>query len=155
MKKEFWITILVIGIIILGIICAVLFEQMKKATHSATSNTEMKNEITNIEQNDNSNNEINEEDELQNSIMQNEIVENNIQEEQTNTTQEKPKTEEDKAIQIVKQDYNTTSNVEFSIEGTDANGNKIVTIRDPQTTQALAFYFVNITNGTFTKKEIN
>lgn len=155
MKKEIWITILIIGIIILGIICTVVFDQMKKATHSSTLDTEIKNEITNIEQNNDIKN--NQENELQNDIMENGTVESNIQTEQTNTntTQEKPKTEEDKAIQIVKQDYNTTSDVEFSIEGTDANGNKIVTIRDPQTTQALAFYFVNTTNGTFTKKEMN
>lgn len=154
MKKEILITILIIGIIILGIICTVVFDQMKKATHSSTLDTEMKNEITN-QNNDIKNNKVNEESELQNGIMENETVEDNTQTEQTNTTQEKPKTEEDKAIQIVKQDYNTTSNVEISIEGTDANGNKIVTIRDPQTTQALAFYFVNTTNGTFTKKEMN
>ena len=55
----------------------------------------------------------------------------------------------------MKKDYGTSTNVKFSIEGMDDNGRQVVVVRNIQTTEALAFYFVNVSDNTFTKKEMN
>ena len=62
---------------------------------------------------------------------------------------------QEKAIDIAKKDFGENSNAQFSVEGIDGNGNYIVTVRNAKTTEALAFYTVNVANQTFTKKEMN
>ena len=69
--------------------------------------------------------------------------------------EESPKTAEEKAIDIAKKDFGTNSNATFSVEGIDGNGNYIVAVRNSGTTEALAFYNVNVTSQTFTKREMN
>lgn len=154
MKKVTWI-IIIFAIILAGIICAVVYDQAKKAVPSTTVDT---NNINNMQENDNLTNKI-DNNETQNEVVQNEIIENeitsNTQEGENKVPENNSKTEEEKAIQIVKKDYKQSENVEFSSEGTDSEGNRIVVVRDPETTQALAFYYVNISNSTFTKKEMN
>lgn len=154
MKKVTWIIIIAI-IIVAGIICAVVYEQAKKVPGSTILDT---NNINEIQEDDGLMNKVNG-NETENNIMQNELVENgivqNTQSSGNQTSQEEPKNDKEKAIQIVKKDYGIAGNIEFSSEGTDANGNQIVVVRDGETTAALAFYFVNTSNGTFTKKEMN
>lgn len=154
MKKVTWIIVITL-IILAGIICAVVYDQAKKAVPSTTVDT---NNINNMQENDNLTNKV-DNNETQNEVVQNEIIENeitsNTQEGENKTPENNSKTEEEKAIQIVKKDYKQSENVEFSSEGTDSEGNRIIVVRDPETTQALAFYYVNISNSTFTKKEMN
>lgn len=154
MKKVIWIIIIFI-IVLAGIICAVVYDQAKKAVPSSTLET---NNINNVQEEDSLNNKIYD-NILQNQVVQNEIIENettsNTQQGENQTSENEPKTEEEKAIKIVKEDYKQSDNVEFSMEGIDSEGNKIVVIRNPETTAALAFYFVNVSNNTFTKKEMN
>lgn len=86
----------------------------------------------------------------------NEVVENNIENTiSSETFEEEPETAEEKAINIVKKDWKEDDKAQFSVEGIDGNGNYIVTVRDNKTTEALAFYNVNIKSETFTKKEMN
>lgn len=154
MKKITWIIIISI-IILAGIICAVVYDKVKKPELSNTVDT---NYINNMQENDNLTNKV-DENISQNEVVTNEIVENeimsNTQEGENKVPENDSKTEEEKAIQIVKEDYKQLGNVEFSAEGTDSEGNKIVVVRDPETTAALVFYFVNTSNSTFTKKEMN
>ncbi len=154
MKKVTWI-IIIFAIILAGIICAVVYDQAKKAVPSTNLDT---NNIRNMQENDNLTNKV-DNNETQNEVVQNEIIENeitsNTQEGENKAPENNSKTEEEKAIQIVKRDYKQSENVEFSSEGTDSEGNRIIVVRDPETTQALAFYYVNISNSTFTKKEMN
>lgn len=155
MKKVTWIIIIAI-IILAGIICAVVYDQAKKAVPG--SKILDPSNINEIQEDDGLMNKVNG-NETENNIMQNELVENeivqNTQSSGNQTSQEEPKNDKEKAIQIVKKDYGIAGNIEFSSEGTDANGNQIVVVRDGDTTAALAFYFVNTSNGTFTKKEMN
>ena len=65
---------------------------------------------------------------------------------------EEPKTEKEKAKEIVKKDWGNGSNYEISIDGINQNGSYIVTVRNSNTTEALAYYIVNVKDGTFTKK---
>lgn len=91
------------------------------------------------------------------------VVENNEVNTETNSEESKNtevieggvKSAEDKSIEIVKNDWKGSKDVDIGIDGINADGNMIVTVRDKNTTQALAFYTVNISNGTFTKKEMN
>lgn len=74
------------------------------------------------------------------------------------TFEEEPKTEQDKAIDIVKTDWTgngNSQNVKFTADGMDANGRYIISVRDKDTTEALAFYTVNVSDKTFTKREMN
>lgn len=119
-----------------------------------------------IKENNNTNNEIVENNkvnktatnEVVNEIINentNEIVENKIENTiSSETLEESPKTAKEKAIDIVKKDWGNVSNVNFSVQGMDGNGNYIIVVSDTNTV-ALAFYSVNISNETFTKREMN
>ena len=109
-----------------------------------------------IKQNEIVNNVVNEVKE--NTIIENKIentIENkveNTQKQNTETFTEKPKTQEEKAILMVKKDYGDRNNIEFSVEGMDGKGRQIVVVRNSNTTEALAFYFVDVDNNTFDKQ---
>ena len=60
-----------------------------------------------------------------------------------------------KAINIVKKDWGEDSNVKIAIDGINDNGSYIVTVRNVNTTEALAFYTVDVSNQTFNKREMN
>ena len=85
----------------------------------------------------------------------NEVVENKIENTiSSETLEESPKTAKEKAIDIVKKDWGKDSSVNFSVQGMDGNGNYIVVVSDSNTV-TLAFYSVNVSNETFTKREMN
>lgn len=146
MDKKILITLIIL-ILIAGVICGIILSNKNNNNISTNTEKQEENIITN-EEIKNITNEI-KENEIENDVIE------NTQVEPTQTQKEEPKTDKEKAIQIVKKDYKASSNVEYSVEGTDENGNQIVIVRDPETTQALAFYFVNTSNNTFTKKEMN
>ena len=56
--------------------------------------------------------------------------------------------DEDKAIEMAKKEYGTTNGVYFRIEQIQSNGVYIVSVRDNETTRDLAWYTVNVINGT-------
>lgn len=150
MNKKILI-ILITLIIIIGIICGIAFS--KNTTKNATTNTQKQEEntITNEE----TNNNVNEIEE--NAVNENNVIENNVSENTQATThpeepQETPKTDDEKAIEIVKKDYGARENIKFTVEGIDSNGKIVVVVSDINTTAAIAFYHVDISNGTFTKE---
>ena len=151
MKKS-TIGLIVILLMIIAIAIFVFVGNKKENTTNTTNATPV-NEEENIVQNEQIN-EVNEimSNEIENQVENETITENTVSSE---TFEESPKTAKEKAVDMVKKDWGQTNSVEFSVEGIDANGNYIVTIRDSQTTQALAFYTVNVNSGTFTKKEMN
>ena len=147
MKKGILI-ITIIVIIVIGIIFGVSMSKNEKQNIQTSNNVIKQNEITNTEVS----NQVNE---IEENATQNIIDENTTNEVNTETFEEEPKTEQEKAISIVKKDYGTNANVKFNIEGIDEKGRQIVVVRNMQTTEALAFYFVNVSDSTFTKKEMN
>lgn len=151
MKKEIWI-IAIIVIVIVGIITRIAINNMQKNSNINTNaNEEKQNKIVNeidLETNTIEENIIENVQEVQN-------VEQNTSITSTEIFTEEPKTEEEKAISIVTKDYGSSQNVKIGIEGMDETGRQIVVVRNAQTTQAIAFYFVNVSDGTFTKKEMN
>lgn len=152
MKKTTLIIIIVI-ILMLLVIGVFAFTGNKKNENEQASNGAITNEIQNEQTNqvnEIENNEI--ENKIENEAVENKAVENKTS---TETFEESPKTAQEKAITIVKKDWKGNNNTEFSVEGMDANGNYIVTVRNSKTTEALAFYTVNVSNGTFTKEVMN
>ena len=149
--KKWLITIILILMIVA--ICSFVF------TGNKTKNNG-KNEIDNLEQNVILNEIVNE-NTIDENIVTDENEDNNeeaIQNTQTEsreTLEEAPATAEQKAINIVKKDWKDSNNVSIDIQGMDENGSYVVVVRNSKTTEALAFYNVNISNGTFTKKELN
>ena len=138
MKRKTSIIIIIILVIMLIAIGIFMFGEMNKGNSSKPTST----------------NTLNDE---KNEIENNTTIENTIENTTTSTEtfEETPKTAEEKAISIVKKDWGEDKNVDIAIDGMDSNGNYIVAVRDSSTTEAKAFYTVNTSSGTFTKREMN
>lgn len=151
MKRKTSIIIIIILVIMLIAIGIFMFGEINKGNSSKPTSTntlkEEKNEIVNQIANEITENV------LKNEIENNTTIENTTT--PTETFEEAPKTAEEKAISIVKKDWGEDKNVDIAIDGMDSNGNYIVAVRDSSTTEAKAFYTVNTSSGTFTKREMN
>lgn len=55
---------------------------------------------------------------------------------------------EEKALELAKKEYGTDDGVYFNCEQTESNNVYIVSVRDSETTKALAWYTVDVKNGT-------
>jgi uncharacterized protein YxeA len=144
MSKKIWIIIIIV--IILGIICGITLNK-KDVETTNTPNIIKENELKNEEIiNNEENNVIENEENIE--VTESDLTTNTS----TESFTENPKTAEEKAIEIVKKDYGTEENTSFAVEGMDQSGRYIVAVRNSDTTEALAFYFVDMSNGTFTKK---
>lgn len=150
MEKKTWILIIVI--ILFGIVGGIILNKNdenidKNINYNFENKEELNQEATNLITN------------IVDDETVNEIKDNINNEEKTNTSTEifteSPKTADEKAIAIAKKDYGDKQGIKFGIEGMDEKGRYIVTVRNSETTEALAFYFVNVDNSTFTKKEMN
>lgn len=148
---------IIIAIILIVIICICIFTSRENIENTnneniSTNETEINNEVVNEQQNEVVENEIvNKEENTQIEEKEENIVENTTR---TETFEESPATAEKKAIDIVKKDWGNDSNVNFSMQGMDENGNYIVVVTNSDTV-SLAFYTVNVSNKTFTKREMN
>lgn len=144
MKKSGLIILVIIGIIALGIVLGFVGEpeDTQNIYKNSTQNVNNKeNAIANTE---------NENKQAQN--IEN-VEENNVTE---TTVEEQPKTESDKALDIVKLDWGANlDNVTINVDDKISDGIYMVSVRERNTTKALAFYTVNVTDKTFTKKEMN
>lgn len=159
MKKRNIIVILVILIMIIAI-CFFAFTGNNKKSKENTQTSA----TINLTQNETIIENIVEEEENTQNMQENQdntVVEENKQiENKTNNTtsevlEDTPATSEEKAINIVKKDCKDETNIEITVEGMNENGDYIVVVRNAETTEAKAFYSVNITSQTFTKKEMN
>lgn len=155
MNKKIYISLIVILIIIIigGLI--ILFTRDNETTNAHLNATE--NIQSNIENNQNENKNLENQNEIQTNTQENTTMQNTQgnASNSSETFEETPKTEEEKAIAIVKQDYGENQNVKFTLEGMDANSRYIIAVRNKNTTEALAFYTVNVSDNTFTKREMN
>lgn len=141
--------IAVVIIIVVGVVVGIILSDRNKPTLQVNNvdKNEAINIITQIDE---------EKQNFINSLDENSLEgkNENIQEEVTTITEtftETPKTEQEKAILMVKKDYGESSNIEFSIEGIDGKGRQIVAVRRADTTELIVFYFVDVANNTFDK----
>ena len=143
--------IFIILLIVVGIIIGIIFP--KKTKTNIVENNTVVNEVKNDKVNE-IKNEVKEKNETENTEVENTIENTAIEntETKTETFTEKPKTEEEKAIAIVKKDYGESDGIGFSIQGMDQKGRQIVVVS--RGTSTLAFYKVNVSDGTFDKQII-
>lgn len=150
-KKILYISI-AIALAIGVILAIILINKPKKENVKPTSSNLVKNEIRN---------QISNENEMDNSIVENNVIEENkvqeeiIVDEQQEVQIDKIEKEEDnkqKAINIAKKDWGEDKTVYFTFEQIDDNGNYIVYVRESNTTRDICWYTIDINNETFTKE---
>lgn len=155
MNKKIYITMIILLVIIIVGGLIILLTGQTTPTNANTNDTE-NIQINNENRQDENNNVMN--NEIENTESENTQTQNTQQAGSSNsseTFEQAPKTEEEKVTAIVKKDYGENKNVKFTVEGMDANGAYIVAVRDISTTEALVFYTVKVSDGTFTKREMN
>lgn len=141
------LAVVIILIIIIGIICGIAFSKNSRKNIDTNTEKEEKNTITN-EQMENDVNEVEE-----NNIDENNVLENTQTSNVPEEPSEKPKTDNEKAIEIVEKDWGKQGDgIKFNIEGVDKNGRIVVVVTNTETTQALQFYYVDVANKTFVKE---
>ena len=134
MNKKVLYVIGLVVVIILGVLFARLLSGSIDARPASSNKVE------------NSNN--NTKNEVKNELNNNE---------NTNATtnepkEETPKTDLEKAIDIVKKDWGSDNTVYFAQDGQKESGEYIICVRDTETTSAKAWYTVNVQTGTFVKE---
>ena len=140
-----WIIIGVVVILTIGIIAGIfLLDNNSNKNNEVVTNTIVNevntNVITNTIVTKNTN-----------TVVENKTVENVTKNETaTETFTETPKTMQEKAILIVKNNYGEGPNIEFSVvQIDDGKGRVVVLVTDSNTTEALAYYHVDVDNNTF------
>lgn len=145
--KKLIIYILILAIVIgFGIAVGLNLEDDKKAVPTTSEKTENKvkeNKVENKVENTAKNEIENSEEEFE--------TEENPEEEGPADKAGEPKTDLEKAIDIVKKDWGEDNSVYFAQDGQNAKGEYIICVRQSSTTNALAWYTVNVEKGTFEK----
>lgn len=140
MKKLIIYILIVVIIIGLGIVVGLNLEDDKKAIPTTSENT-----IENRGENQN-----NVDNSVENKI-ENNAVKNEEEEPEVPDKSGEPKTDLEKAIDIVKEDWGEDNSVKFAHDGQNSKGEYIICVREKSTTNALAWYTVNVETGEFRK----
>lgn len=152
MKKNVIIILVICLVIALGVIVGKNINKNVKPTNS--------NKVENIakSENENKNNVVNNEvsnNEKDNTIENSNTTSQNQEQEAT----EKPKTDLEKAIELVKADWGDDETVYFSDDsedyGKDGKIEYVICVREKSTTNAKAWYTVDLDKGTFEKEVEN
>lgn len=146
-KKIIIFAIALVLVVILGVSFAKLLSGSIETRPTASNRVENKN--SNKDVNNQVKNETNKAVENKVSNEVNNISNSNVTDE---PKVEKPKTDLEKAIEIVEKDWGTDNTVYYAQDGQNDNGEYIICVRDKETTSAKAWYTVNVQTGTFVKK---
>lgn len=146
--------IIIAIVIVLFAIIWLVYDMLKKDTVDTSSdtnivdgNTGLDNIINDLFENDVIGNEI--ENEVTENVTSNSSKENDNTKNEPDTT-EKTTSKEEKAIELAKKKWGSTSGVYFSNEGINSDGRYIVSVRDGKSTSSLAFYLVDVEKGLVT-----
>ena len=158
MKKKIGMIILAIVIILIAAILIVWFafpspRRTNETIGTVVAGNEVEETTENVIENIQENAQANEE--IQTPVEENTQAQNEVENTSSETFEESPETEEERAIAIARGDYGTTENVKFGVEGIQADGRYIVSVRDSSTTKALVYYTIDVVAGTFEKREMN
>lgn len=164
MKGSGLIIAVILGIIIIGVVLGftgnpsenkvvTLNENITVQNKQVNNDNKIENNINNVQNNQNENIES-----LNNEVIS-ENNDNNKNNEnvndETNNEESVVKTDSERAIDIVKLDLGSMAqNVNITVDSVTNDGKFIISVREKDTTQAIAFYTVNINDKTFTKKEM-
>lgn len=147
MRKVLYYSLVIVLVIILGVVVGVKFAKNEKTQPVDSEQNVEINFENNIE--NKFENIINNKSENTNNIGN--IIEKTEEGEQKDAIAN-PKTDLERAIEIVKQDWGEDASVYFAQDGQTANGEYIICVRDNNTTSALAWYTVDIADETFVKE---
>ena len=137
---------LVAVIVILGYTGKIYIDEKKLANSNPIQNSQ-NNTINNSSNENKEENENNQTTEDENKSEEEEkTVEEEPEEEPTQ--EETSVNDEDKAIDLAKKQFGTSDGVYYRIEQIQSNGVYIVSVRDNETTRDLAWYTVDVKNGT-------
>ncbi|MBR3672987.1 MAG: hypothetical protein IKN65_01650 [Clostridia bacterium] len=137
---------LVAVIVILGYTGKIYIDEKKLANSNPIQNSQ-NNTINNSSNENKEENENNQTSEDENKSEEEEkTVEEEPEEEPTQ--EETSVNDEDKAIDLAKKQFGTSDGVYYRIEQIQSNGVYIVSVRDNETTRDLAWYTVDVKNGT-------
>ena len=149
--------IIIAIVVVLFAIIWLVYDMVKSKPASAQVDTNLVDENTGLD------NVINElfDNVIENEISEN-VVENNTQnhDEQTQNKQvnsstsvtESHTSKEERAVELVKKEWGSSSGVYFSNDSVDEQGRYIVSVHDSKTTMTLAFYLVDLDKGTVTEQ---
>ena len=155
MKDKDKVILAIIAIIILVILIILLsIKLVKKHITIPTMQSDSEQKIENSKENhivQEKVNNINTND-IENNTIQNNIIQNTIQNNSANTGNVNTEEErnEQKAINIAKQNWGEDDTVSFSLDTVDDKGRYIICVRDKQTTRALYWYTIDVESGTVT-----
>ena len=151
MKKTIIYLVILTLVIGVGIAVGLNMEDDKKAVETMSGKTENKvNQVQNNQENkiENTINNNVVENTTNNKIQEGEEIEEESQEQGAEDKNGEPKTDLEKAIDLVKKDWGEDSSVKFVEDGKTNTGEYIICVRDKNTTNALAWYKVNLENET-------
>lgn len=132
--------------VILGYTGKIYIDEKKLANSNPIQNSQ-NNTINNSYNENKEENENNQTSEDENKSEEEEkTVEEEPEEEPTQ--EETSVNDEDKAIDLAKKQFGTSDGVYYRIEQIQSNGVYIVSVRDNETTRDLAWYTVDVKNGT-------
>lgn len=146
MNKKILYVIGLVVVIILGVLFARVLSGSIDARPTASNKVENINKPTNNQIKKETNNNI--KNEAKNEVNSNENTSATTNE----PKEETPKTDLEKAIDIVKKDWGVDNTVYFAQDGQKESGEYIICVRDTETTSAKAWYTVNVQTGTFVKE---
>lgn len=138
MKKVIIGVLVVVLVIIAGVFIAINIEKDRKS--ETTSTNPENNTVANTTDTNKGNNIV------QNNNLENNSVENNTTEENNGTEGNGP-VDEEKAIEIVKDEWGMTDGYEFIIDYKNNDGEYIIAVRDSNTTRVMERYVVNAETG--------
>lgn len=113
-----------------------------KTNNSNTANNTNKENTTNTTQNDNTNKTSN--NTTENNQNKNETKQDNT----TKAVEQNKASNEDIARELAKNTYGSSDGVYFKVEQVEGNGVYIISVRDAETTSALAWYNVDVNTKT-------
>lgn len=157
-SNKILIILLIMALIIIGCLISenkelgkldnnVIENKVQKVENKVSKPTNNKVENTTKDKDENLvNNTVNDNNVVENTVP-NEVVQNTVTEETTSS--QSPKEDNDqKAINMVKQDWGEDSSVTFKIDEKKENGKYVVSVVDKKTTAVLVWYDVDVKNNT-------
>ena len=154
MKGSGIILAVIIGIIVIGVVLGFMGNpdnRVMSLNENIVSNKQVETTVknNNVDNTENKDNNIENTENTENAAQNTEVTEENKEDKNDN------KTDTEKAIDIVKLDLGTEAeNKNITVDSVTSDGKYVISVREKNTTQALAFYTVNVNDKTFTKKEM-
>lgn len=150
--------VIIIVVIVFAIIWFSYDSLKKKPVDANVADTNLSDENTGLDNiiNDLFDNVLVNETKEDNSVVNDEIKENEDEPLDEENEQEysagSVTSKEEKAVELVKEQWGESSGVYFRNESIDAEGRYIISVRDSKTTNSLAFFVVDVDKGLVTKQ---